>query len=282
MSTLAVAKRDFLNVRRAKLVWAPVALYTMFMLLFFWGQSTTDQPDFHAVLWSLLGLGGALVVPLIAIVAAYLSIAGERESGTIKFTLGAPVSRSSVVLGKLLARSGVVLTGLLVSFVFGTLIALVLVPDMTFEYGDYALFVATTLLYALAYVSVAVAISAATASRSRAMAGGIGFFFLFNLVWNFLPISPTQMLSFLLDQVGLEPENYQNLLDFVYALSPTGAYLTSARLYVPDQFFRSVGVELSASDPFYLQGWFMFVILAAWIVLPLALGYWRFRNAQLG
>ncbi|QSG08011.1 ABC transporter permease [Halapricum desulfuricans] len=138
MSTLAVAKRDFLDVWRAKLVWAPVAL----------------------------------VVPLIALVAAYLSIAGERESGSIKFTLGAPVDRSAVVLGKLLSRSGVVLAGLGVSFVIGTGIAQVLVPEMTFEYADYAIFIGVTLLYALAYVAVAVAISAATVSGRRRWPAG--------------------------------------------------------------------------------------------------------------
>ena len=282
MSTMAVARRDFLDVRRAKLVWAPAALYTLFMLIFFWGQSTGDSPDFYAVLWSLLGVGGALVIPLIALVAAYLSVAGERESGSIKFTLGAPVDRSAVVLGKLLARSVVVVAGLLFSFVVGTLVAQVLVPGMSFEFGDYGVFIAVTLLYALAYVSVAVGISAATASRSRAMGGAIGFFFLFNLVWNFLPVSPNEMLEFLLEQLGENPENYENLLEFVFSLSPTGAYLNSTKLFMPDRFLEGVGTAQSAGDPFYIQGWFMIVILAAWVVVPLALGAWRFGNAQIG
>jgi ABC-2 type transport system permease protein len=282
MSTMAVAKRDFLDVRRAKLVWAPAALYTLFMLIFFWGQSTSDSPDFYQVLWGLLGIGGALVVPLIALVAAYLSISGERESGSIKFTLGAPVDRSAVVTGKLLARSVVVVAGLLVSFVIGTLVAQVLVPGMSFEYGDYAVFIAVTLLYALAYVSIAVGISAATASRSRAMAGAIGFFFLFNLVWNFLPVSPTQMLEFLLEQLGENPDNYENLLEFVFSLSPTGAYLNSTKLFMPERFLETVGTAGSTGDPFYIQGWFMLVILSAWVLVPLALGTWRFRNAQIG
>jgi len=282
MSTLAVARRDFLDVRRAKLVWAPAALYTLFMLIFFWGQSTADSPDFYAVLWSLLGVGGALVVPLIALVAAYLSIAGERESGSIKFTLGAPVDRSAVVTGKLLARSVVVIAGLLVSFVIGTAVAQVLVPGMSFEYGDYVVFIAVTLLYALAYVSIAVGISAATASRSRAMAGAIGFFFIFNLVWNFLPVSPTQMLEFLLEQLGENPDDYENLLEFVFSLSPTGAYLNSTKLFMPDRFLEGVGTAQSAADPFYIQGWFMLVILSAWVIVPLALGALRFGNAQIG
>jgi ABC-2 type transport system permease protein len=282
MSTLSIAKRDFLDVRRAKLVWGPVLLYTLFMLLFFWGQSTSDNPDFYTILWSLLGLGGALVIPLIALVAAYLSIAGERESGSIKFTLSAPVKRSSVILGKLVSRTAVVVIGLLVSFVFGTVIAQVLVPEMTFEWGDYLAFIAVTLLYALAYVSVAVGISAMTSSRSRAIGGAIGYFFIFNLVWNFFPVSPTEMLRFVLDQLGRDPDNYQNLLEFVFSISPTGAYLNSTKLFMPDRFLEMVGTAGRTADPFYIQGWFMLVILAFWVVAPLAVGYWRFQNAQLG
>lgn len=282
MSTVSIAKRDFLDVRRAKLVWGPVLLYTLFMLLFFWGQSNSQEPDFYAVMWSLLGLGGALVIPLIALVAAYLSIAGERESGSIKFTLSAPVRRSSVILGKLVSRTAIVLIGILVSFVIGTVAAQLLVPDMTFEWGDYLVFIAVTVLYALAYVSVAVGISAATASRSRAIGGAIGFFFVFNLVWNFLPVSPTEMMRFLLEELGKDPANYENLLEFVFSISPTGAYLNSTKLFMSEEFLEMVGTANNAGDPFYIQGWFMLVILAFWVVVPLAFGYWRFRNAQLG
>ena len=282
MSTVSIAKRDFLDVRRAKLIWGPVVLYTMFMLLFFWGQSTSRDPDFYAILWSLLGLGGALVIPLIALVAAYLSIAGERESGSIKFTLSAPVERSSVILGKLISRTAIVVAGILVAFVVGTVAGQVLVPEMTFEWGDYLVFIGITLLYALAYVSVAVGISAATGSRSRAIGGSIGFFFLFNLVWNFLPVSPTQMLRFVLEELGRDPDNYQNLLELVFSISPTGAYLNSTKLFMPDRFLQTVGTAGQSADPFYIQGWFMLVILGFWVLAPLAVGYWRFQNAQLG
>lgn len=282
MSTLAVVRRDFLDVRRAKLVWAPAALYTLFMLLFFWGQSTTAEPDFYLVLWSLAGLGGALVVPLIALVAAYLSIAGERESGRIKFSLGVPVERSQFVLGKFAARSLVVAAGLVLSFAVGIAAAFVFVPEMEFAYGDYAAFVGLTLLYATAYVAVAVGISAATSSRSRAMGGAIGFFFLFNIVWNFLPVSPHQMLVFLLERLDQDPADYEHLLELVFSLSPTGAYLNSIELVMPDRFVDMMGGATVASDPFFVRPWFMLVLLALWTVVPLALGYWRFERADLG
>ncbi len=282
MNALAVARRDFLDVRRAKLVWAPAALYTLFMLLFFYGQSGSSNPDFHMVLWGLAGLGGALVVPLIALVAAYLAVAGERESGRIKFTLGVPVTRADVVLGKLLARSGVVAAGLLLSFVVGLAAAQVLVPSMEVAVGDFVLFVVVTLLYALAYVAVALGISTATSTRSRAMGGAIGFFFVFNIVWNFLPVGPVQMLSFVLERLGADPANYENLLELVYSISPTGAYLNSMQLVMPTEILQTVGAASRPGDPFYLEGWFMVVIMGLWIAVPLALGYWRFRTAEVG
>ncbi|WP_181687228.1 ABC transporter permease subunit [Halorhabdus salina] len=280
MSLLAVARRDFLDVRRAKLVWAPVALYTAFMLLFFWGQSTASDPDFYGIIWGLVGLGGVLLVPLIALVAAYLSIAGERESGQIKFTLGVPVSRTAVIGGKLLARGAVVLLGLAVSLALAVPIAMVFVPEMTIEYGDYALFALTTLAYALAYVAIAVSLSAVTGSRSRAMAAGIGFFFVFNIGWNFLPVRPIEMIEFVLDQFGMTAS--EELLELVYSLSPTGAYMNATELYMPTRFLEMVGNVPPSDPPFYIQGWFMVVILAAWIVVPLALANWRFSKAQLG
>ena len=279
--TLSVANLDFLNVRRAKLVWAPIALYTLFMFLFFWGQSTSDSPDFYAVLWGLIGIGGVLIVPLIALVATYLSIAGERESGSITYSLGLPVSRGEFMLGKFFSRAGVVLVGIVGSFALGVVAAFVFVPGMTFEYADYVLFVGMTSLYALAYVSVALSISAATSSRSRAMTGAIGFFFLFNIVWNFLPVNPTQMLTFLGNQLGIEFSD--SFLELVFSLSPTGAYLNSSQLIIPDRFLQTVGgAASSAGDPFYIQGWFMLVIMAAWVVVPLVASYLRFQRAELG
>jgi len=280
MSIANVVRKDFKDVRRAKLVWAPAALYTLFMLLFFWGQTQGPEPDFYQVLWGLVGIGGSLLVPLIALVAAYLSIAGERESGSIKFLLGLPNSRSDVVFGKVLSRSAVVAAGLLVSFVVGVAAAAVLVPDMSMEYADYALFAAVTVLYALAYVAVAVAISAATASRSRAMGGAIGFFFVFNLVWNFLPVGPVRMIEFLADEFGVEVSD--SVTELVFSLSPTGAYLNGIlKLIMPQRFNQQAGAVVT-DPPFYIEGWFMVLLLVAWIVVPLALGAWQFQRAELG
>jgi len=51
-----------------------------------------------------------------ALIAAYLAIAGERESGSLKLLLGLPPSRGEVLVGKFLGRSGVVAIGLVLGF----------------------------------------------------------------------------------------------------------------------------------------------------------------------
>jgi len=272
MSATAVFRRDFLDVRRAKLVWLPAALYTLFMLLFFWGQSG-GNPGFDSVLFVLGTIGGVLVIPLIAMIAAYLSIAGERESGRITFSLGVPVDRLELVVGKFAARSLVVVAGIVVSFAVGLAAARFFIPEMSFDVGTYLGFMALLLLYSVAYVAIAVGISASTASRSRAMGGAIGFFFVFNIVWNFLPVSPAAMIQFVFDELGVDYS--QNFIDFILRLSPTGAFVESLSLVL-------TGIQSAdPADPFYLQEWFMIVIMAMWVVVPLALGYWRFRGADL-
>lgn len=63
-----------------------------------------------------------VILSLLAIFLSYDAISGEYERGTLKLTLSRPVSRSSVILGKLLAGFGCLLIPLLMSFIIGILI----------------------------------------------------------------------------------------------------------------------------------------------------------------
>lgn len=280
MSAISVAKRDFLNVRRAKLVWLPIVMYVLFMLLFYWAQSQNPggTADFYAIMSSLASVGGTLLIPLVAAVAAYLSIAGERESGSIKYQLSLPVSRSNVVLGKLLARTSIVAVGLCFAFAVGIAAAQLLLPEMEVPYDEYAVFVGLTLLYAIAYVAIAVAISAATGSRARAMGTMIGFFFIFNILWSFQPASPARLAERVFEAAGLEYTDHH--VEFIVSLSPTGAYLNGLELAIPDA--NVIGEPTAATDPIYVQDWFMLIILAGWIVVPLLVGIARFNRSNLG
>lgn len=273
MSTLDVAKKDFLDVRRSKMIWFVSGLYAFFMLLmFYFGQNNNPNPDVTNALWNLTGIG-AMFIPLIALVTAYLAIAGERESGGVKYLLSIPNSRRDVVLGKYLTRTVIVTLSILGAFVLGAALTLVWYPSLEAE--TFVGIAALTILYALTYVAVAIGISAATASRSRAMGGAIGFFFVTNVLNLFGPFR--RAIEFLLnDLAGLGISDMQIM--FVQSLiSPTAAYVSSTALAFPDGFNT-----IPDSYPWFLQGEVMVGILLAWLVVPIALGIWQFERVDLG
>ena len=273
MSTIDVAKKDFLDVRRAKIVWFVAGLYAFFMvLMFYFGQNNVPEPDVRNALLDLTGIG-AMFIPLIALVTAYLAIAGERESGGIKYLLSIPNSRRDVVLGKFLTRTGIVTASILGSFLLGAVLTVLWYPSLEAE--TFVGIAALTVLYALTYVAVAIGISAATASRSRAMGGAIGFFFVTNVLNLFGPFRIAIEYVFN-DLAGLGISDHQ--IGFVQSvISPTAAYVNTTSLAFSEEF-----ATMPADTPWYLQGETMLVVLLAWLVVPLALGIWRFERADLG
>lgn len=276
MSLQAVVRKDFLDVRRAKLVWGVGLLYTLFTVLFFYGiGSGGGDATMYNALFSLAGIS-VLIVPLIAMVAAYLSVAGERESGSLKFLLSYPNDRRDVVLGKLVARSVVVAASLVFAFAVGLALAVYYFP--TVDVPDFVGFVGLTLGYALTYVSIAVGISAATGSRSRAMGAAIGTWFVLNVFWNFFPINPQSIVTFVADRLGTSVS--LEIQQLIWSLSPTGAYLNSLELVLPAGQIAREGP--ATGTPWFLEGWFMLVVLAFWFVVPLGLGLRRFERADLG
>lgn len=275
MSTLSVAKKDFRDVRRAKIVWFVAGLYAFFMLLMlYFGQQGAQDPDVRRALFDLTGIG-AMFIPLIALVASYLAIAGERESGSIKYLLSLPNSRRDVVLGKYLTRTAVVVASIVGAFVLGGALTLAWYPSL--EASVFVGVAALTILYALTYVAVGIAISASTASRSRAMGGAIGFFFVTNVLMLFGRFSIIGALEYLLNDL-LSVGVSQDALEFVRTLiSPTAAYVNSTALAFPEGF-----MTIPDDYAWYLEGEVMVVVLLLWLVVPTLLGLWQFERADLG
>ncbi|RKD95577.1 ABC transporter permease [Halopiger aswanensis] len=276
MSTLSVARKDLLDVRRSKTVWAVGALYTLFAVLFFYlGQISTSEPDVIMQLLSLASIG-ALFIPLIALVTAYLAIAGERESGSIKYLLSLPNTRRDVVLGKYLSRGAVVGAAIVFAFAVGAVLTLLWYPSL--EAATFARVVGLTLLFTLAYVAVAIGISAATSSRSRAMGGAIGFYFVGNLLMVFPGLSIVGLFQYALnDRLGLGIS--EHAFEFVRRLSPTVAYEEAMPLAFPNDEITLTG---TTDVPAYLEPEVAVLVLVAWLVVPVALGLWHFDRVDLG
>ncbi|QLG49397.1 ABC transporter permease subunit [Natrinema halophilum] len=270
MSTLAVAKKDFLDVWRSRVVWSVSVLYISIVALFLYSeQNRGPNPDVETALLNLIDIG-AMFIPLVALVSAYLAIAGERESSSIKYLLSVPNTRRQVVLGKYLSRASMVTISVICAFLVGGGLALNWYSTL-----DTEMFVgiaALTLLYTLTYVAIAIGISASAASRSRAMAGAVGFFFVTNVLNLFGPLE-RGIRFFLNDLAGLGVPDFG--IKFMQVLiSPTAAYLVATPVAFP-------GKSVPPQYPWYLQGEVVIAILCAWLIVPVVIGIRLFKRADL-
>lgn len=277
MSVLAVAKKDFLDVRRAKSVWIVSGLYMLLVaFLFYFGQNGTTDPNVIYQL-STLTTVGTLFVPIVALMMVYLTIAGERESGSIRYLLSLPNTRRDIVIGKYLSRGAVGTGVILVAFGVGAVMTILWYPSL--EGAVFGGVAALTVLLTLAYVSVAIGISAATGARSRAMTGAIGFYFASNLLMISPNLSIVAVLKYVLNgRLGMGISDH--LFEFIRMLSPTIAFRKSLPLVVPNDV-TVFPANADPSAPSYLTPEVAFTILVAWLVVPIAFGLWRFNRTDL-
>jgi ABC-2 type transport system permease protein len=276
MSWLVVARKDFEDAVRSRMLWAITAVFLVFTAgaVYIRKAVLGDVPGLPDAA-QFLTEPSSLIIPLTALVVAYLAIAGERESGSIKLLLGLPHTRGDVVLGKLVGRTAVVTAGILVAFAGAAVTMLVLFGDVPVV--NLFLLTLVTVFFGLTYVGIAIGASAFTATRSRAMALAITAFFLFQVVWDLVPLGVYYAVEGALP-TGALPAWFH----FVRILNPNTAYSQAA-----DFVFSGAGPFVPAetlvgsSVPFYVQNWFGFVLLALWLVVPVALGFWSFRRADI-
>lgn len=290
-----VARKDFADAVRSKMVWGIIGVFVLFMGLLlviagvaFPGDVEVDGEMALAFVAEL----AQLFVPLVALIAAYMSVVGERRSGSLRILLGYPFTRFDVVAGKLVGRA----------LVIGSALAAALAVSIVLAAGLYgapaagttaALF-AAVLLFGLAFTGLAVGISAATATRGRAMAAVIGVYLVFLLFWEAIvagvyyvaygsrPGLTVEAWYFLLKRLS-PVEAFRALADGVFETairSPVGLPVEDTAGATPEQL--QLSNRVAGELPFYLDDWVLVVVLVAWGVVPAALGYLRFRDADLG
>lgn len=289
MSALAVAEKDFRDAIQSRALWALLVGFVLLSSLLsysyveLFATSSAMQPGqtgqtsgatVEGLMFFIASAAG-LFIPITAIVVSYKAIAGERELGSMKLLLALPHTRSDVLFGKLLGRSGVVSAALAVGLLFAFGIGFALLG--TFEALPVLLFVLVTVLFTVIYVGIAVSLSATTGSSSRATTMALGYFLLFELGWN----PATAVVVFVANRLGLAGPDpaWSSLL---MQIPPSAAYTSALVAVLPGtEGVMNQVMANSGSGAFYEASEFGFVVLALWLVVPLAIGYYRFENADL-
>ncbi|WP_254521550.1 ABC transporter permease [Natrinema caseinilyticum] len=299
-SIFAVAKKDFQDSVRSWLFWGLSALFFLLLVgiagaLSYFGEDIAAQGATTDMLVVLVSQVTKWIVPLIALILGWKSIAGERESGSIKILLSLPHSRKDVVIGKLLGRSAVLSISLTVGFALAAVIVAAFLGG--FDFVDYAGLLAMSIIYGIAYTTLAVSLSSLTRSTTIAGAAMFCVFLVFYGLWNglgtvFRMLGQREFLFF--DTVTytrefqgrqVTVERRQDWTYFITNLDPGQAYNRGLTL-LTDVDLLEQGSNFSAQMfggelPIYLQDWFSFMILLFWIIVPLAIALFRFDRVDI-
>jgi ABC-2 type transport system permease protein len=284
MSTIAVAKKDFQDGIRSRVLIGLVILFALLIAIsvYFFTEILPSVAGQNgggtAMMFTIASLTAptSVLLPIVGVLIGYKAIVGERTSGSLKFLLGLPHTRRDVVFGKLLGRSGIITIAVLVGFTVGGIVLYSLTSAITI--ADFVVFTAVTVLLGMAFVSIAIAFSAVTRSSSRATAGAITLVLLFLFLWDVFLL----LVNYVAEQLSLiEPAaGLPNWYFFLSSLNPTTAYASAVAALIDS----GTGIEAIAqmsNPPFYLQNWFGLVILAFWLVVPIGLAYLRFERTDL-
>lgn len=280
MSWQIVMRKEFSDAARSLVLWIISVIFILFSLLLV-GSYIAFEEEFgppgadpgtslDAMVFVLSPI--ALVAPIIALVVGYKAIVGEREAGSLKVLLSLPHTRWDVMFGKLVGRTLVVAIPLVVALiVMGGLITVFVDP---IGVGNYLIILALSIILAAVFVAIAVAISGATKSSTVAGAAMFGVYLLFLVFWDILELGLLYLVEGTIN-VGQNPPGWFLFMDM---LSPDGAYLAAARGLMPDVDLMA---GMNVPDVWYLSEWIALGLLLFWLVVPFAIGYLRFREADL-
>ena len=292
---IPLARKEARTIATSKGTWL------LALLLVLWGY----RPTYAG--WDGLGAtmtagyiqtASTVVLPLGVMLLSYQSIVGERTSGSAKLLFGLPLTRTDVLLGKIIGRtaglSGPIVTAFLALGVIGL--------------ADYGLFdpvvylgvLAVSLAYVAVLVSLAVSVSAVVNRTVTAAAIVFGVLFLpVILLWQ-------RIATTLFTQLTGVPVNpfdppASGLLFMLLRATPSGAYhvVTNWILGVGNSAdgYSTVVSELqpqvstnafvveatfpSGTVPVYLHEAVSLAVLAVWAVVPIALARSRFTRGDV-
>ena len=267
-----VALRDVRAASRSVGIWIVGGVQILLFVGVTAVEFVLDDGSFPTSVDSLAGVV-AVTTPLVALLLGYKSILAERTGGQLRLSLSVPHSRRDVVVGKFVGRSVVfaVPTALALCLAGGVAIAL---ADGGVPWSWLPWFAGVTVLYGVAFVGVAVGVSLSTATGRRVTVGTIGAYLVTVVLWEDLHTAVLLILhrfdtTVTNDMPGwalfvrlLAPsESFDLLVRTGFAVDRAGRYVDSGLVYVA--WPAALG------------------LLVAWTLVPVALGYLRFKTADL-
>lgn len=272
MNWKPIARKDFLDSVRSRTLWALAVVFVGILALIAYGAQQIDDAGVTQFI-DFTAQGFTLFVPIVAVALGYKAIIAERESGTIAVALSFPHSRRDMVVGKYVGRSLVLAIPVLIGLVVASVFVLVLYDS--FPVLSYLFFVVLNVVLGLSFLGITIGLSMGLSSSRRVTAAAFGAYVLLAVLWSQLVDTLVVVLWRFEGGVLVDPPEWSMLLKLS---SPVESY----NRIVTALFDSSIGGTYTGGDvPWFVDWWVAVLLLLAWIVVPLGLGYLRFEGADL-
>ncbi len=259
------------GLRNRWIVGATLVLAALAFALALLGSAPTGTLGVKPLAVTVVSLASLSIflVPLIALLLSYDSIVGEAERGTLLLLLTYPLTRSQILLGKVLGHCSIIAIATVLGY-GGAGLAVGLTqgsdPQSWMAFGFLLL---TSVMLGAAFVSLATLISLMVSERGTAAGVAVALWLLFVVVFDLA------MLGVLVAGQGkVDPTLFRWLL----AMNPADVYrLVNLTGFENVRMFS--GMSGLAQEVRFPPG-VLLGILAGWTVIPLSVALILFRRRE--
>ncbi|WP_428774547.1 ABC transporter permease [Vibrio sp.] len=269
---LAIALKEFQDGLRNRWLVSITCIFALLSIgLSYYGTVASGQldatPSLSSIMASLSSLS-VFIIPLIALLLCYDSFVGEQESGTLLLLMTYPISHGQLLLGKFVGQGGII--SLATIFGFGSAgVLLNLTTGLENIPTAFGLFILTSILLGLCFVSIAYVISLLVSEKSKAAGSGLIVWLFFVLVFDLALLAVLVGGYELLDQQRLVQMMMLNPADLFRLIN------LSALSQHDVNGVLAVAINSSFSTNTLL------LAMLAWIAAPLTTALLIFRNKTL-
>jgi len=275
---LVVAKKEYMDNVRGRWMLAISLLFVALCLTVsaFGGVAGGGDIGLRSFEVTVVGLMSIVstLVPILALMAGYAAIAGEREQGSLQLLLTMPLTRTEVLLGKFVGLGAVLSTAVVAGL--GLSGALIAATAGLEGWQGFLAFIGGTLLLALAFLSVSLCFSSLVAKRSTALGLAVFVWIFFSVIWGLIFLGLMAASGVPLDFTGgsFDVPEWLWAVDVVNPNEATQALILSA-------FGINSFLGFSVSYPPWIGVGSMSAVLVTWIAAPLAVALARVRALDL-
>jgi len=271
-----IAKKEFTDNIRNKWIIVLTIIFVLLIIVFSYVAGAGLDGSLGNMELTVMGLLmiSPLLIPLIAIILGFATIAGEAESGALYVVLSYPVRRIEVLLGKFFGLGLVITVSIFIGFGFGgVIIAATVGPE---SWAGYIGFILLSIFLGLIYLILSICISAYCKRRSRAIAGGIILIF-WGMIFGTILMAIMYASGYEINDImtGNIPDWFFNAVVF----SPGDLHQTAA--------MRAFGINsvdmmgFSVTIPEFLSMNLLLVVHLIWFIVPLFLAYFFFKRRDI-